>query len=125
MPNQEPVHLRNIKSNRYGEIESIKATSWLRSFMTNLICYQCGGPRDMGPPGRISLVKWGPQGGLIALVFWGSPRTHAGNQLGIAIIKEYLTGGVCPDSYDKQSKNGLRKRRRKIQQHIKIAIARC
>ena len=36
---------------------------------------------DMGPPGHISLVKWGPQGGLKALVFWGSPSeigpTHA------------------------------------------------
>ena len=30
---------------------------------------------DIGPPGHISLVKRGPQGGggLIALVFWGSP----------------------------------------------------
>ena len=36
-----------------------------------------GTSRDMGPPGRISLVKWGPQGSLK----WGSPSemgpTHA------------------------------------------------
>ena len=78
----------------------------------------------MGPPGRIEM---GPPGGLIALVFWGSPSeigpTHACWQsAGNTAIKEYLTGGVYPDGYDKQSKNGLRKRRRKIQQHIKIAI---
>ena len=44
---------------------------------------------------------------------WG-PRTRAGNQLGIVASyvsiptqpsKEYLTGGVYPDGYDKQSKN--------------------
>ena len=42
------------------------------------------------------------------------PRTRAGNQLGIAASyvsiptqpsKEYFTGGVYPDVYDKQSKN--------------------
>ena len=79
----------------------------------------------MGPPGRISLVKWGPQGGLKVLVFWGSPSeigpTHACWQSAMSVFlhKEKCILMVMTSSLRMVLERGGRSTKL---QHIKIAI---